>query len=185
MSSRKLREPGPAHSLGREVNLTARAMRALLDSRLERAGTNFATWAVLYMLDAEGPMIQRRLAEHLEVEGPTLVRRIDQLESAGLVFRTDSDADRRATQVSLTTYGRALFRKVKTSVAQTEKELLARFDAAEVKRTRSLLRALTERARALIRPSAELRVPGDGASSRRSRMSRGRRPPSTRRATRR
>jgi len=53
----------PAHCLRREANLAARAMRSLLDSRLSHKNTSFATWSVLFVLDAEGPIIQRELAE--------------------------------------------------------------------------------------------------------------------------
>jgi len=138
-----------AHSLGREINLAARAMRALLDARLMHAQTNFATWSVLFALDLEGPMIQRDLAGRLEVEGPTLVRRLDQLEAEGLVARSDSPGDRRATRVALTDAGRSLFKKIRTSVAETETEVVGGLAAGEVETTLRVLRHLIDRCRQL------------------------------------
>jgi MarR family transcriptional regulator, transcriptional regulator for hemolysin len=138
-----------AHGLGKEINLAARAMRALLDSRLLHAETNFATWSVLFSLDVEGPVIQRELAQRLEVEGPTLVRRLDQLEKEGLVLRSDSPSDRRATRVALTDAGRALFKRIRSSVADTEREVVRDLAPAEVETTLRVLRHLINRCRQL------------------------------------
>jgi MarR family transcriptional regulator, transcriptional regulator for hemolysin len=144
------REPvSSAHSLGRQVNHAARAMRAVLDARLATAGTNFATWTVLFVLDAEGPIIQRELAARLEVEGPTLVRRIDQLESEGLVSRKESPGDRRATLVALTDEGRALFKRVRHAVSEIQAELVSGLAPEDVATTLRVLRYLTEKCRGL------------------------------------
>ena len=139
--------PGP--SLGREISIAARAMRALLDSRLVLADTSFATWTVLIGLDFKGPVIQRELAEWLEVEGPTLVRRLDQLEAQGLVRRRSRPGDRRATQVELTDAGQALFRRVRSFVADAEAELFRGLAPGDIETTFRTLRQVIERARSL------------------------------------
>lgn len=139
--------PKTANSLGKEVNLAARAMRAVLDSRLMHANTNFATWSVLLVLDREGPVIQRELAGLLEVEGPTLVRRLDRLEAAGLVARSGTPGDRRATRIALTAQGKAMFKRVRSSVGETESELVADLDPADVETTVKVLRHLIDKCR--------------------------------------
>src|SRR5690349_11734412 len=58
--------------LGRLINLTAKAMRSHYDMQMAEAGSTFSTWTVLATLETRGPMIQRQLAAHLSVEGPTL-----------------------------------------------------------------------------------------------------------------
>jgi len=138
-----------AHCLGREINLAGRAMRTLLDSRLSHAKTSFATWSVLFVLDMEGPIIQRELPQRLDVEGPTLVRRLDQLEAEGLVLRSDSPSDRRATRVALTEAGRALFKRVRSSVSDTESEVIRELQPGDVETTLRVLRHLIDKSRQL------------------------------------
>ena len=141
----------PAESLGYQVNLTARATRALLDARLAEHGVTFTTWIALITLATRGALIQRDLAGVIEVEGPTMVRRLDQLEAAGLVERSGVAEDRRATKITLTRKGRDLYERIRTSVQETEGELLAGLDRQSVDTTRRVLLELTQRARTLRR----------------------------------
>lgn len=136
-------------SLGRLVNVAARTMRALLDARLAEEGMSFATWVSLMMLASQGPLGQGDLAEHMQVEGPTLVRRLDQLEAAGLVERVADAADRRRVSVTLTPRGKTAFARVRSSVQTTEDSMLDGIDQADLETTRRVLRELTERARRL------------------------------------
>src|SRR5215813_1638769 len=137
-------------SLGRAVNVAARAMRALLDARLAEAGMSFATWISLMTLaSSEGPLGQGDLASRIEIEGPTMVRRLDQLEAAGLVERTADESDRRRVSVTLTPKGKAAFAKVRSSVEATEKAMMEGLDAGDVEATRRVLKELTQRSRTL------------------------------------
>jgi MarR family transcriptional regulator, transcriptional regulator for hemolysin len=140
--------PLVTHLLGRELNLAAQAMRAMLDAGLEQANTNFATWRVLQALSTADQVIQRELAQTLEIEGPTLVRRLDQLEAAHLVTRTPSATDRRATIISLTPQGEALFQRVRTAMAKMESTLLADLPPSDVATTLRVLRHLIDKSRA-------------------------------------
>jgi MarR family transcriptional regulator for hemolysin len=133
--------------MGRELNVAARAMRSQLDAGLKRAGISFATWRVLQALDLEGAVIQRALADALEIEGPTLVRRLDQLEAKGLVARSPSPTDRRATEVALTDKGRGLFDRVRAAMAEMEVTLLAGLERQDIDTTLRVLRLLIERCR--------------------------------------
>jgi MarR family transcriptional regulator for hemolysin len=139
----------PVDNLGYQVNLAARATRALLDARLAEQGITFATWVVLNVLATRGAQIQRDLAGSVDVEGPTMVRRLDQLEAAGLVTRGPVPGDRRATRISLTSEGQALYQRIRDAVRETEADLLAALDPQEVATTRRVLRQVVERARAL------------------------------------
>ncbi|HTC68002.1 MAG TPA: MarR family winged helix-turn-helix transcriptional regulator, partial [Acidothermaceae bacterium] len=78
----------PFDPLGRQINVTARAARALLDAVLTEAGTTFSSWLVLAALNARGPAIQKDLARDLDMIGPSVVERIDQLEAVGHVARS-------------------------------------------------------------------------------------------------
>ena len=136
-------------SLGYQVNVAARATRALLDARLAEQGVTFATWVVLVALSTRGDLIQRDLAGIVDVEGPTIVRRLDQLEAAGLVARSAAPGDRRATRVRLTESGRALYRRLRNSVEEAEVDLLREVDPADVATTQRVLREIIDRARTL------------------------------------
>jgi MarR family transcriptional regulator, transcriptional regulator for hemolysin len=82
----------------REVN-RALAEHGLSDAR---------ALPVLHIARAGSGMRQGVLAEELGVEGPSLVRVLDQLCAAGLVERRDDPADGRAKTLHLTSDGAAL-----------------------------------------------------------------------------
>jgi DNA-binding MarR family transcriptional regulator len=104
---------------------------------------------VLAALSARGPAIQRDLAKSLNTIGPSIVKRIDQLESAGLVTRSPVPGDRRAALVDLTADGKALIARVRDVMRATEDALTAGLDPGEVQATRRVLAQVAERARTL------------------------------------
>src|SRR4051794_9617381 len=113
----------PLDPIGRQVNVTGRACRGLLDAVLGDAGTTFSGWLVLAALDAHGSAIQKDLARELDMIGPSIVERIDQLEAAGLVTRSPLPEDRRASLVSLTADGKTLVDRLDGVMRATEKAL--------------------------------------------------------------
>jgi len=135
--------------LAGQINVAARATRGLLDAVLAQAGTTFSSWTVLAALNARGPAIQKDLAKLLNMIGPSVVERIDQLESAGLVTRSPVPGDRRASRVDLTDDGRALVARLRDVMRATEDALTDGLDPRDVQATRRVLRQVAERARAL------------------------------------
>jgi MarR family transcriptional regulator, transcriptional regulator for hemolysin len=135
--------------LGRQLNVAARATRSLLDSVLAEAGTTFSSWTVLAALGTRGPSIQKDLAKSLDMIGPSIVERIDQLEESGLVARSSVPGDRRASLVSLTDDGRALLARLGGVMRTTETALTSGLDPREVETTRRVLAHIAEQARAL------------------------------------
>src|SRR5271166_5769145 len=87
-----------AHVYRREVNRALLA-HGLSDSR---------ALPVLQIARSGGGMRQGVLAEELGLEGPSLVRLLDQLSAAGLVERRDDPSDGRAKTLHVTEAGRAL-----------------------------------------------------------------------------
>ena len=142
------RRPG-FDPLGRQLNVTARAVRAVLDAVLAEAGTTFAGWTVLAALEARGPAIQKDLARSLDMIGPSVVERIDQLEQAGLVMRTPVPEDRRAALITLTDPGRELFGRLRGVMRETEAALTDGLDPHDVLIARDVLSRVAERAREL------------------------------------
>lgn len=70
-------------------------------------------------------MRQRELAERLDVEGPTLVRLLDQLGSMGLVVRRPDPDDQRAKTLHLTPAGEALAGRTSALLERIRSGLLA------------------------------------------------------------
>jgi DNA-binding MarR family transcriptional regulator len=135
--------------LAGQINVAARATRGLLDAVLAQGGTTFSSWTVLAALSARGPAIQRDLAASLKMIGPSIVERIDQLESAGLVARSPVPGDRRASLVDLTNEGKALITRLQGVMRSTEDALTSGIDPHEVQVARRVLAQVAERARTL------------------------------------
>ena len=99
----------------REVN------RALAEHGLSDA----KALPVLHIARAGGGLRQGVLAEELGVEGPSLVRILDQLCAANLVERRDDPNDRRAKTLHLTPEGEALAVVVENAVQGVRTRVLA------------------------------------------------------------
>lgn len=80
---------------------------------------------VLHIARAGGGLRQGVLAEELGVEGPSLVRILDQLCQANLVERRDDPTDKRAKTLHLTAEGQALAVEVENAVQGVRRKVLA------------------------------------------------------------
>jgi MarR family transcriptional regulator for hemolysin len=129
----------------REVN------RALAEHGLSDA----KALPVLHIARAGGGLRQGVLAEELGVEGPSLVRILDQLCAANLVERRDDPNDRRAKTLHLTPEGQALAVVVEDAVQVVRTRVLAGVSDVNLATT---LRAFTAFEAALEAPS-----PGQGS----------------------
>jgi MarR family transcriptional regulator for hemolysin len=114
---------------------------------LADGGATFASWTVLAALNARGPVIQKDLAKSLDMIGPSIVERIDQLEQAGLVTRSVVPHDRRASLVSVTDDGREVFARLHGVMQATETALTDGLDPREVQAARCVLAHVAERPR--------------------------------------
>lgn len=103
------------HRFGTQLAQLSRAWRAELDRRLAGLGLSQARWLVLLHLArfTQSPT-QRELAKSVGVEGPTLARLLDSLESQGLVKRQAVVEDRRAKKIMLSASAMPLIEKIET-----------------------------------------------------------------------
>jgi DNA-binding MarR family transcriptional regulator len=83
------------------------------------------------------------------VIGASIAERIDQLVAAGHVARSPVPEDRRASLVSLTAAGQAVFDELLATVRATDAALNEGLSAADIATTRRVLVQLAERARTL------------------------------------
>lgn len=107
----------------RGIVLAARQWRRL-GAELARAhGLSEATFEPLIQLaHMEGPARQNALADAVGIEGPSLVRLVDQLEAAGLLTRAEDPSDRRAKILSLTEVGHAKVTEIESDLERLRAE---------------------------------------------------------------
>jgi MarR family transcriptional regulator, transcriptional regulator for hemolysin len=108
-------QPSHEEPLPRVVVLTGKIIRAYFEEALTEAGASLATWVVLYGIERGGWDNQRNLAKDLRIEGATLTRHLDRMERDGLIVRARDPDDRRQIRVELTSEGRELYRRLKTT----------------------------------------------------------------------
>ncbi|MBL0370962.1 MarR family transcriptional regulator [Rhizobium sp. KVB221] len=88
------------------MNNVTRKARTLFDNHVKEKGLTLARARILRLLaNSNAGATQRTLAHELEIEGPTLVRVLDNLEAQGCIERLAVATDRRAKQIVLTEEG--------------------------------------------------------------------------------
>jgi MarR family transcriptional regulator for hemolysin len=122
------------HRFGMQLASLSRGWRAELDRRLADLGLSQARWLVLLHLARfqEAPT-QRELAQSVGVEGPTLARLLDSLESQGLVKRQAVVEDRRAKRILLSDTARPLIEKIETIATALRHELFEGIDVNDLR----------------------------------------------------
>jgi len=94
---------------------TARQWRRAVDRRLQPFGLTEATWLpLIYLARSPKPMRQKDLATVLALDGSSVVRLLDALETSGHIERRGEGADRRAKIIVLTTRGWSIIEQVET-----------------------------------------------------------------------
>lgn len=128
---------------GYELGRLARWWRSQLDQRMRPTGLTQARWVVLVNLarSANG-MLQKDVANHIGVEGPTLVRILDRIEQQGLIERRPAPTDRRGKTVHLTEKGWDIVAEFDRIAAELRGELLSGVDTAELSQCIRLFRRI-------------------------------------------
>lgn len=128
--------------LGINLVVLARLYRRALDIALKPYGLSEATvLPIRYIARLGGNVRQGALADVLSLEGPTLVRVLDQLTEQGYIDRIEDPQDRRAKILSLTKEGQALNTKLSSLLAPLRAEL---FNGASEEDITAALRVLTQ-----------------------------------------
>lgn len=89
---------------------------------------------------------QVTLADHVGIEGPSLVRLLDQLCAAGLMRRDEDPEDRRAKTVMLTAEGRAVTAKMEEELVILRAQALKGISRSDLEATLRVLAAFTAEA---------------------------------------
>jgi MarR family transcriptional regulator for hemolysin len=111
----------------------ARQWRRAVDRHMQPFGLTEATWLPLLRLSrAKAPMRQKELAASLSLDGSSVVRLLDALETSGFVARREEEADRRAKAIVLTASGRAIARRLESVAGRVREDALAGLSDGDV-----------------------------------------------------
>src|SRR3546814_9126535 len=103
----------------------ARGWRREADAALAQTGLSQATALPLLVLSRLGDCVRQGvLAEELGIEGPSLVRLVDLLESEGHVERREDPSDRRAKILHLTAKGAAMAQRIEAVMGGVRRGIL-------------------------------------------------------------
>ncbi|MBB3290381.1 MULTISPECIES: MarR family transcriptional regulator [unclassified Rhizobium] len=124
---------------------TGRQWRRVVDLALSSHGISEAVAApLLWISRLGGGVRQVVLATYVGIEGPSLVRLIDQLESMDLVMRKDDPTDRRAKGLWLTPEGEKLASRMEDVLDELRCRILANVDPADIEAAVRVLKAFEE-----------------------------------------
>ncbi|MGE4294061.1 MAG: MarR family winged helix-turn-helix transcriptional regulator [Desulfovibrio sp.] len=119
--------------LGLTIYEISREWRGLLDQRLKPLGLSNSRWMALKAVEFLGGSVsQKQIADEMGVEGPTLVRALDQLEKDGWVQRRVSKQDRRVKLVSLLPKADLLLERITQTCFEVQREVLDGLDENEL-----------------------------------------------------
>lgn len=112
---------------------TRNRLRFLMDDAFRPLGITDATWRTLFYLEQTGSGVsQKQLADVMGIEGPSLVRLLDSLQSHDLIERRPSETDRRAKSLHLTKSAQKLLVELHEIATQVRTELLEHIDDKEL-----------------------------------------------------
>src|SRR4051812_26384332 len=116
-----------------ELAITARLWRKLAREMVARYGVAEAGAAPLLWIGRLGGNVRQNvLAEYCGMEGPSLVRIIDELQGAGLVVRVPDASDRRANLLSLTAAGQDKLKDIEAELKQLRAKTFAGLTAQDI-----------------------------------------------------
>jgi MarR family transcriptional regulator, transcriptional regulator for hemolysin len=111
----------------------ARQWRRAVDRRLQPFGLTEALWLpLIHLARTPAPMRQKDLAASLVLDGSSVVRLLDALETAGLIERREESADRRAKTITVTSAGLSIIDQVEAASREVRNATLVGVAAEEI-----------------------------------------------------
>jgi len=131
--------PVLAERLGFLLKHVQLALGSTIGTALTPLGLDGREFAVLAVLDSEGPRSQQRLSARMRVDRTTMVSLVDDLERKGLVERRRDAEDRRAYAIHVTPKGSRARVRAREAVEAAEADLLAPLSPEDRDRLKDLL----------------------------------------------
>ncbi len=108
-------------------------LRFAMDDEFKPMGITDATWRTLYFLRQEGDGVQQKeLARVMSIEGPSLVRLLDNLAEKQLIERRTDPGDRRSKTIHLTPQSEPLLAKLDEHARHVREGLLSNITDADI-----------------------------------------------------
>ena len=120
--------------------VTARAALRETAEALRPQGLTPAQYALLDLIDRDGPQYPTLLARRLDIETSTIASILKRAERDGLICRVRDPRDARGVIVEITDDGRGLLPAARKAVATTELRALRTLTEEEIRRSRKLLK---------------------------------------------
>lgn len=134
-------------SLAEKLGRVSRLWRMAADAQLIPLGLTHPRWTALWKLSVLGDGVsQKELAIALEIELPSLMRTLKQLEDQQLIERHQCIQDKRSRLVYCTAKGRGVLNKMKSIIIHLRHEILLGISAEQVEVLDDLLNILAKNA---------------------------------------
>jgi len=133
-------------SLSMTLGVLQRGYRAAADKAVSGLGLSHAmAWPLVFISRLGGGLRQGVLADAMSIEGPSLVRSLDQLVEAGLVERREDALDRRAKTLHLTSAGERVCAEIEEALNTLRSTLYDGVDDADIQACQRVFDTLTHR----------------------------------------
>ena len=120
----------PGRDLLSDIITLGRLIRTEADKRARAHGMTRAQWSILVRLERQPGLLQKELAEALEVEPITIARLVDRLEAKAMVERRSDPMDRRCWRLHLTEASRPLLSEIDAQLIEVAAIACAGMDGA-------------------------------------------------------
>ena len=137
--------PDLAETFTRALASVSRQWKRRIDAQFRHLGLSQARWGVILELSRHQDTTQIELARVLGIEGATLVRLLDGLETMGLVERHPSPEDRRAKKLVLTEPAIVLLERMKLIAASNRTQILEEIPAEDLLTATNVLEQIATR----------------------------------------
>ncbi|MEM7438230.1 MAG: MarR family transcriptional regulator [Pseudomonadota bacterium] len=121
--------------------IAERVSREFAASYRDKFGISRSEWRVIVHIWAAAPVSVREVHKRVDMDKSKVSRAASRLEEAGLITKTQDDADRRLLKLELTAQGRSMMAELLPLAAKYEAELMARL-GDEADTFRRLLKTL-------------------------------------------
>jgi len=112
---------------------TRNRIRFAFDEKFKPKGITDATWRTLFYLRQEGNGVnQKELARTMGIEGPSLVRLLDNLSDKDLILRKIDSSDRRSKTIHLSKSASKLLMKLDQLALEARQEILGDIPARDI-----------------------------------------------------
>jgi MarR family transcriptional regulator for hemolysin len=129
--------------LTRDLLLAGRLWRKIARAAASRHGVSEAASAPLIWIDRLGQDVrQNALADAIGIEGASLVRLLDELQSLDLITRVPDPSDRRANAVNLTPRGKVVVDEVNDTLAALRLEVFGDLSRVEIEAVVKMFKAI-------------------------------------------